>query len=514
MSKPFIHVDPKKSGDYARIFYPKWENNEKIVTTENLGRVINLEEGLFKSRARGLFHFDLVSGYTEIEPPKKKNEIKNETIEQGLIFGNIYVANELLKRDNLLALFRNIYPGEEDSLITLILFRLLTNESYINMHSWWENTYARILYPNASVQSQRVSEHLVALGKLNLQSFFKDYFNIIYHDKSICGIIIDSTGAPNDINIELTKISNHNGIISNEVRLIYVIDRIKKIPIYFRVVAGNIIDVSTLQNTINELKSYDIDIKYAVLDAGYYSEDNIKFLYSNNINFVTRMVSNRLIAKELIGKHFEEIINMNNHVVHNGRLLFVKKIKINLHGHIGYAYIAVDHNKRNDQIAALVNNNIDKSVKKRLSNEELEIESKLLGTFILLSSLDLEISEILPYYSSRSYIEQVFDISKNNAMLTPLRVHTIEGLMGHILINFLTVISYMKINSYLDNTKFSAKNVLFNLGLLIGKLISPKLYIYEPNASTKKYLKPLSISIPKIIDLKTNTCFNNDYFKL
>jgi hypothetical protein len=337
-----------------------------------------------------------------------------------------------LHRDKFLDLFISIYPNHKDTLIAMILFRLLTDKSYTDAYQWWVGSYAKLLLPNSSIQSQRISEHLVALGQVNLQPFFTEYLKIVYGNNDICGIIIDSTGVPNDINIDLTKINNHNGIISNEMRLIYVIDRIKKVPLYFRVVAGNIVDVSTLKTTISELKAFNIDIKYAVLDAGYYSEENIKFLYSNKINFLTRMVSNRIIAKELIGAHFHEIINMNNHVVHNGRLLYVKKFEISLHGHKGYAYVTVDHRKRCDEIASLVNNNNSKSKNTRLTNDKLELESKLLGTFVLISSTNLEISEILPYYSNRNYIEQVFDVSKNNAMLLPLRVHSVHGVMVRV----------------------------------------------------------------------------------
>jgi hypothetical protein len=396
----------------------------------------------------------------------------------------------------------------------MILFRLLTDKSYIDAYQWWVGSYAKLLLPNSSIQSQRISEHLVALGQVNLQPFFTEYLKIVYGNNDICGVIIDSTGVPNDINIDLTKINNHNGNIINEIRLMYVIDRIKKVPLYFRVVAGNIIDVSTLKTTINELKAFNIDIKYAVLDAGYYSEENIKFLYANKINFVTRMVSNRIIAKDLIDTHFHEIINMNNHVVHNGRLLYVKKFEITLHGHKCYAYIAVDHRKRCDEIAALVNNNNSKSKNTRLTNDKLELESKLLGTFVLISSTNLEINEILPYYLNRNYIEQVFDISKNNAMLLPLRVHSVHGVMGHILINFLTVISYMKINSYFASEKYSADNALFGLSFLIGRLRFSELHIYEPNKIMKNYLKILNVQIPRIIDVNTNSCLDNSYFDI
>jgi hypothetical protein len=135
MSKPFIHVDKKKHGDYARIFYPKWENNKKIVKTENLGRVIDLEKGLFKSRDRGEFYFNFETGFTPKEPLVKEPEIEIKSNEQALMFGNVYVANELLHKLDFYNLFRKIYPGNEDTLLTLILFRLLIDGLYDYVHS-------------------------------------------------------------------------------------------------------------------------------------------------------------------------------------------------------------------------------------------------------------------------------------------------------------------------------------------------------------------------------------------
>jgi transposase len=101
-------------------------------------------------------------------------------------------------------------------------------------------------------------------------------------------MLIDSTGLENSIQTYFTAINNHNGKISNEIRLIYAIDRLTEMPIYFRFVPGNIIDVSTLVNTIQYLDSYRINISHLVLDAGYYAEQNLKDLIKNNIPFIIR----------------------------------------------------------------------------------------------------------------------------------------------------------------------------------------------------------------------------------
>jgi transposase len=380
----------------------------------------------------------------------------------------------------------------------LIFFRLLTDEPYSYANSWINANYAKFLFPNCSLDSQRISEYLSYLGhNIDLNKFFRHYLEMIYKNDEPCGIIIDSTGAQNDISIDLTQINNHNGIINNEIRLIYVIDRIKKIPIYYRVIAGNIIDVTTLQNTINKLKSFKVDIKYSVLDAGYYSEDNIRYLFKQNIGFVTRMIPSRLIAKELISENLEKIFHMKNKIIHNNRLLFVEKFKRELFGNIVYAYVAIDFKKRNEEIFNLANST---NKCKKLSTDELELEKKTAGTFILLSSLDLDIIEILPYYSSRNYIEQIFDVSKNNAQLLPLRVHSTEALMGHILINFLTVIGYLEVNKYFNLAKYCAKKALFDLSFLFGRVINNEINIYEPNKTMKEIAKILGIIIPKFLD--------------
>jgi hypothetical protein len=45
------------------------------------------------------------------------------------------------------------------------------------------------------------------------------------------------------------------------------------------------------------------------------------------------------------------------------------------------------------------------------------------GLFILISSEKMEPEEVMPLYYTRQAVEQIFDVSKNNADLLPLRGH-------------------------------------------------------------------------------------------
>ena len=171
--------------------------------------------------------------------------------------------------------------GNNDSVRAIVQYYVLCNMANCHAETWYEGNYARVLYPRANLSSQRISDMLASLGdEWTYREFFKAYLSLLATKKDGENILIDSTGLPNSIHFPLTAVSNHNGKISNEVRLIYVFQQKTNLPFYFRYVAGNIIDVSTLTKTMLELKAYKIDTKFAVLDAGYLIEQNLNELHT------------------------------------------------------------------------------------------------------------------------------------------------------------------------------------------------------------------------------------------
>jgi transposase len=137
----------------------------------------------------------------------------------------------------------------------------------------------------------------------------------------------------------------------NEIRLIYVVDRDTFNPIYYRAIPGNVVDIVTLKSTINELKSMNINVGYSVLDAGYNSESNLEELYSLDINFMTRLISNRRLYKKLLEENCDIIEQPRHRIVYNDRLLYMVMNKVTLpNNRIAFAYIGIDVAKKNDAI--------------------------------------------------------------------------------------------------------------------------------------------------------------------
>ena len=138
------------------------------------------------------------------------------------------------------------------------------------------------------------------------------------------------TSLPNQIHIPLSVWGLRGEEIDKQIRLLLVVDKETHYPLMFRILPGNIVDVSTLENTLEELKKYDVKINSICMDAGFFSENNIKEMYERNIPFLTRMPSTRVIYKQLIEEEMPKIESVKNAIRYGKRGLFIKQREIDL----------------------------------------------------------------------------------------------------------------------------------------------------------------------------------------
>jgi hypothetical protein len=330
-----------------------------------------------------------------------------------------------------------------------------------NASEWFSGSYASIIYPKANLESQRISDLLSSIGReSSYRAFFCEYSKLLAHRDEGEDVLIDSTGLPNNIHFPLTAVSNHNGQLSNEVRLIYVVQRETNLPLYFRYVAGNIIDVSTLTKTILELKALGINTKFAILDAGYLTDENTKEMFEAGISFVTRMRENRKLYKEIVAKHLSLLRCEENFVSYNTRYAYIKRIECEpIPGYQAYAYLGLDLSMSSLESAKL----FSRAGKDHMSDVQVHREMDTHGVFVLLSTRPIAKDGILPMYYTRQQIEQVFDLCKNNTNLLPLRIQSEDTLRGHLLLAFAASIVCRKLQEDVKETEYTPENALLAL---------------------------------------------------
>jgi hypothetical protein len=507
--KGSIVYDIKPSGTYAR--HLVYETIDGVLKRHhvNLGRVIDGQQGLFRNLERGYFTFSLEKGYGEASAPQALplNALPPHVT---LHFGDIWMLDQIYKQTGLEPIFNNLLPEDSDTLKSLLSYKILVPQASCYAAEWYTKSYARILYPAAMLDSARISDfHAKIVIEKSYHNFFSSYISLITNDyqyNKAVPILIDSTGLPNDIKTYLTAVNNHNGLISNEIRLIYVIDKITKLPIFFRYVTGNIIDNSTLINTINQLITYNLDIELVVMDAGYYSENNLRELIASNISFITRMTINRKEYKQLISEYGSNLTEGKNAISYGKRCLFGKIVPIDLYGTQLYAYIMYDPHKAADDINKIVIENSDNKDKDRIIDEKL----LSVGKFILLSSKKYELNDILPLYYSRQQIEQVFDLSKTFLSLLPLRAHSEETIRGVLLISFIASIVYSIISNKLSNSNYHLNRALYLMNQLQIDILESAQIVKELTKQQKEIFNLLSLECP--FSIETGTILNKDSF--
>ena len=475
----------------------------------HLGRVINEAEGIFKNRERGVFRYTLKEGYSDLEDPKAYMELSfGSGLELILDFGPEYVFIQALKKDGILDVFTSAVPEKADTLMSLILHSMLFNEARQYAEDFWKASYARIAFPNAKLKSQRISEFLSELGDEQVyRKFFNTYLSYVVNKTKTSrhSIIVDSTGLQNDSHMELTAVNVHNGVSSNEARLILAIDRKNRYPLYFRYVKGTILDVNSLANTIADLERYGISVDHCIVDAGYYCADNIKDLNFSKIPYLLRLRAGNNIYDELVAAHTDGLDTYEHRVVYGKRVVFIKCVPIDLHGSRAFAYISIDHGVQADERRRIYMKHPDEFT----SVEERENSLRTCGVFILISKIQVGEDEILPLYYSRQAIEQVFDFEKNYGNLLPLRTHCEATFRGHLMVSFMATVSIMTIDRLFLNAHPKAKKKTpLNFIQARSCLRQMKCHVYdgqisvtEPDRQSNDVLKALKIKYSRHIQI-------------
>jgi hypothetical protein len=508
-------VQKKREGGFVRIFQRSQETYGSYVgphhsgtdnikrEEEYLGKVIERENNIFYNHKWGVFEFTIQNGYKSVNNIYHINRLDGSQDFCSLRYGNIWLLNDLYTSTNIESVLSNILPFDSDTLHVLLAYKLTTGDNaFTNVDGWYQRSYARILYPNAAVSSSSISVYLQKLGENSIREKFFDYYhNYLKEDKQsdvlICNsVLIDSTGSQNSIKLPIIAVSNHNGVVNNEFRVIYVVDYDKNLPIYMDQVPGNVIDTSTLKYMVNLLQNRNIKVKCCVLDAGYYSTENLEFLDSIGMNYLIRMCNNRKLYKQLIeNDSFDLDNNYKYRIKYKKRYLHCKKIVIENNNIKHYAYIVLDFDREKSDREALYN--------KYENDSDINDKVIYLGKFILYSNFDIEEKDVINFYYTRQQIEQMFDISKNNGSMLPLRSHSTEGTMGHLLLSFIATIISLQLNNKLKGTKFCASAALAIMKEL-SVHVSQGLCTVEPLMPFEKELAiilNLNLDIPVKVDL-------------
>ena len=489
---------------YAYITTSYREDGRVKTKDEYLGRIVDYDKGIFKSKDRGVFTFDMSTGeYGVPESSYVPNEIEDRRKREhhSVDFGDAFFVYEFLHVTGFLKIIDKVSYGNPDTFHAMVLFYVLSSVANCDAINWFEGSIVKLLYPKANMTIQRLSGFLESIGNIdNIIAFEKEYIPYIYsHYSNSHGILIDSTELANSIHFWMTQTCNCNGNISNEMRMIYVVQKTTGLPLFYQPVPGNSVDVSTLERTLLHLESLNIEIDEALMDCGYSSKDNLDLFYGSDhtvkINYITRVKSNDQSFVGMIHRHLSTLESAENFIKYQDLYLFIVHEQIMVgrnEDNPATIYLGLDTARMSDEQRKLF---------KRANKDHLSVEQvfQLMqgeGLFGLISGRELSNDEILPCYYQRQDAEQIFDFAKNYTRLLPLRVRNEMTLSGHLFMSYIATILVKMLQLQLKTQDMYLGSRLVTLRNLKCTIYSQRIVVDNPQKVVKDTFASLKISVP------------------
>ncbi len=489
---------------------------------EKLGKVVTLDEtgkrGVFLSPTRGLVAYDSVSDVFESigkdDPRVKALDLFAEP-QIHTVFGDSYLFLQVCEKSGLLKVLRTAFPQDKDyeRVLSHLLHSVLKDGSRVSCDDFISKSFASYLFgsiPTGSLGSDTVYFSMMGEDRSKV-AFFKAFVAQMRKKDPLFGkgCYVDSTPLPNTIRDNPFNALCSHGIQSTSIqtRLVLVLDEKTGFPVWYSIIPGNVLDLSTLRSTMEDVaETLDIRIDDFVLDAGYASKETIETFHCGNEEGKTMTVrmpaKNGYPYKTLYHQAKKLMGNAKYEFIRQGHTYFGKRFETEVFGFKMYAYVYVDRDNALEGCRGYRLKHEDEYQK--LTDKEKNWYSVRFGFFILLSTEMKEPDEKLDDYFGRTRIETVFKTSKEYLNLLPLSKWSDLTVRGKILSDIISTIALLQLRKTLTGPGISTCKLIGKTqSLMCTKKKDGTVIVEVPNKQVKEFYKDLKVKVPSSVDLKT-----------
>lgn len=212
-------------------------------------------------------------------------------------FGATYLFDAIGEQLGITQDLKACFPELYKKILSVAYYLILEDRNSLLRFPKWDRTH---FHPHgACIYSQRSSELFSMITEEAKERFFRlqgkrrmenEYW--AYDTTSI------SSYSESLKQVKYGMNKDHDPLPQINLALLFGED--SGLPFYYRKLAGNISDISTLKKLLADLKQLDFGKVKLVMDRGFYSEANINALYQNNLKFlIATKVSLKFVQKEL-----------------------------------------------------------------------------------------------------------------------------------------------------------------------------------------------------------------------
>lgn len=375
-------------------------------------------------------------------------------------------------------------------ILTIAFHKVIYASPFKRIDTHYKNSYISNVFEDLSLSPSSLTYFLNTLGeqRINMVEFMKS--NISNSDH----ILFDGTNIlskSDKMNCNRKGYNSHKKY-DPQFNLLYAFSYNNGTPEYYRLLPGNIADVTSFKLSLEES---GITNAIIVADKNFGSESNLKELDEKELKYV--------VPLRRSSKHFDNTIIKNGdktqyqgQFIYNGRIVryFSKKVKDR------YIHTYVDETLKNkedrDYIERMQKNN------EGYTKEKYKEKQYKFGVILLVTNMNDDSEKIYTTYKTRLAIEESFDCYKNILEADKSYMQNDISLESWAFINHIAMQLVYKIYEKLRKTdllkKYSVKDFLTHLMYIKAIRINNIWKIAEINKSTVELLKKLDIKIDSL----------------
>lgn len=353
-----------------------------------------------------------------------------------------------LDKDGLLSQLSTCFPDLWQFIIAMVYCRTAYQSPLKSIPFYLKHSdISSLLHWHETLSDQKISDYLFDLG--SHQASIHQYMEPEQKNRKC--VLIDATDIVSySKNIPIVKKGYNSQMDFNpQFVLLYLYDATTLQPLYYRIVAGNIREVTAMKNTI---AASGIEQCIFIADKGFYSESNIGDMEQAGLQYIIPLKrDNKLIPYE----HLVDIDQRDNYFSYAKRHIFYTT-PTTTNGRTVCLFLdgMLKEEEKNDYLSRI------ETVPEYYSKVKFKEKVSRMGTLAIIHNTQLIPEEIYVEYKQRGDIEQFFDQFKNTLYASYSYMQREESLNGWMFINHISMQIIYKIYLLLKTIPLNKKQKL------------------------------------------------------
>jgi len=368
--------------------------------------------------------------------------------------------------------------------ISLSIIRLLHQSPIKNTGFYFEKSFLSELYSDITLGEKRTGALYRKFGTMrdNILSYMKCFITKSEH------VLIDATNIISfSERIGLAQLGyNSKKEYDPQINLMLMYSTKMQLPVYYRVIPGNIREVSAFKLTLEECGAKNVTI---IADKGFYSIDNIETLESFGAKYIiplkrsSDMIDYSLLEKDKQEKYFsfQKRYIWHTDYEYAGRhihLFFDPELKLR---------------EETDYLNRI------QTHPQEYTFEEFRAKRHRFGTIALFTNKsEMNSQKIYEDYKLRNQVETMIDAMKNILLAESSYMQNEDAFNGWMLVNFIALQFYYRIYTLLKEkeliSKYSPQDLLKQLTDVRKVRINQDWVTAEVHGKTQVLMKKLGLN--------------------